>query len=174
MSRSSISAGRLRALVVVCLATGLLAAAPSALLAQAGAAAYGTPIHYESENQAAYQAQLKDGEIQSAAFNYVAHHLHLTLKDGRHVYYSYYPAYEPAQVEAQLKAHAIPIAAQHHAAPKPVHHTLRYVLAAVVVVLVLVVLAVLLLGRRRANAAEVSPPPVEGGRPGAAPPPSAE
>jgi hypothetical protein len=173
MSPTPTWAGRLRALAVVCLATGLLAAAPSALLAQAGAAAYGTAIHYESEDQAAYESQLKNGEIQGAAFNYVAHHLHLTLKDGRHVYYSYYPAYEPAQVEAQLKAHGIPIAAQHHATPKAVHHTLRYVLAGVVIVLVLVVLAVLLLGRRRANAAEASPP-VEGGRPGAAPPPSAE
>ena len=93
---------------------------PSARAARAGAAAaYGTPIQYESEGQAAYESQLKNREIQSAAFNYVAHHLHLTLKDGRHVYYSYYPAYEPAQVEAQLKAHGIPIVAQHHAPTKP-------------------------------------------------------
>jgi hypothetical protein len=161
--------------IALWLVTGLLAAAAFALPPQAGAAAASaTRIHYQVEGLAAYQAQLKHHEIQSAAFNYVAHHLHLTLKDGRHMYYSYYPTYEPAQVEAQLRAHGIPIAAHRHAPVKPVHHTLRYVLAGIVVVLVLIVLAVLLLGRRRANAAEAARPPVEGGRPGAAPPPSTE
>lgn len=175
MRRPMTSARSPQALGALWLTAGLLAVASFGMLAQVGApAAFGAPIQYQAEGLAAYEAQLKNHEVESAAFNYVAHHLHLTLRDGRHVYFSYYPTYEPAQVEAQLKAHGIPVVAHKHAAPKPVHHTLRYVLAGVVVVLVLVVLGVLLLGRRRAGQAEASSRSVEGGRPGAAPPPSAD
>jgi hypothetical protein len=124
-----------------------------------------TSISYEEESLEAFEAQLRAGQIKAAEFNKVAHHLHLTLRDGRYMLVDY-PGHEQPALQAKVLAAGVPVTIEYTPKKaKTVHHTLRYVAAAVLVV-VLILLAVLLIARRRrlaniegGNAAPGTPPP---------------
>jgi hypothetical protein len=131
------------AVLAVCVALAL----PAAGLA---AAEGGTPT-YTKESEQAFQAQLGKGEIASAVFNKPVRSLRLTLKDGRHVIYTY-PKKGSTKLEETLQAKGIAFeqlkgTGKHkHKSPK---HTRRYIAIAVVVVLLIAGGAFLLLRRRR-------------------------
>jgi hypothetical protein len=139
-------------------ATVVTATAPSAV-----------SVHYEEESLEAFEAQLRAAALARAEFNKVAHHLHLTLRDGRHMLVDY-PGHEQPQLQAKLLAAGVPVTIEYTPkAAKPAHHTLRYVAAGALVVVV-VVLGVLLVARRRRLAsrqqgggvgAEMNPPSSE-------------
>jgi hypothetical protein len=176
------AAGRLRsALLALCLATApaapLVAGVASAPAAASTTAAVSTAtappttsFHYEEESLEAFEAQLRAHEVAAAEFNKVAHHLHLTLRDGRHLLVDY-PGHEQPQLQAKIVAVGVPVTIEYTPkSPKPVHHTIRYVAAGILVVLV-ILLGLLLVARRRRLARLEEP-----GRAGASPspPPSAE
>jgi hypothetical protein len=125
-------------------------------------------ISYEEESLEAFEGQLHAGKIKAAEFNRVAHHLHLTLSDGRYMLVDY-PGHEEPGLQAKILAAGVPVTIEYTPKKaKPVHHTLRYVAAGVLVV-VLILLALLLIARRRRLAS------LEGGNAAAgAPPPSSE
>jgi hypothetical protein len=111
-------------------------------------AAPATSVHYEEESPEAFESQLHGGVIARAEFNRVAHHLHLTLRDGRHVLVDY-PGHEQPQLQAKLLAAGVPVTIEFTPkTAKPVHHTLRYI-ALGLLVAVIVVLGTLLVARRR-------------------------
>jgi hypothetical protein len=167
-----------RALVMAaCLALAFCAAlaAPSAQASAAVSATVATAtapstasVHYEEESLEAFEAQLRAAALARAEFNKVAHHLHLTLRDGRHVLVDY-PGHEQPQLQAKLLAAGVPVTIEYTTkAAKPAHHTLRYVAAGALVVVV-ILLGVLLVARRRRLAsgqqggvgAEMTPPSSE-------------
>jgi hypothetical protein len=111
-------------------------------------AAPATSVHYEEESLEAFESQLHGGVLARAEFNKVAHHLHLTLRDGRHLLVDY-PGHEQPQLQAKLLAAGVPVTIEFTpTSAKPVHHTLRYV-ALGLLVAVVIVLGALLVARRR-------------------------
>jgi hypothetical protein len=138
--------------IAACLAPGAAYAASSALVKVTVSTATAPPtssIPYEEESLEAFEAQLRAGQIRTAEFNRVAHHLHLVLRNGRYLLVDY-PGHEQRVLQARLLAAGVPVTIEYTPAAKtkPVHHTLRYVAAALLVV-VLILLAVLLILRRR-------------------------
>jgi hypothetical protein len=129
------------ALVAICLALAL----PAGVFAAAA-----TPT-YTKESKQAYEAQLNKGEIASATFNKPVRSLRLTLKNGRHVLYTY-PKKGSAALEEALAAKSVPVTQLHGKHKKKAtssKHTRRYIALAIVVVLVLGVAGFLLARRRR-------------------------
>lgn len=105
-------------------------------------------VHYEEESLEALEGQLRARAVAEAEFNKVAHHLHLKLRDGRHVLVDY-PGHEQPQLQRKLLAAGVPVTIEYTPkSTKATHHTLRYVAAGILVV-VLVVLGALLIARRR-------------------------
>jgi hypothetical protein len=144
------------------LALGLTASAPP--LAAAATATVRTVAPpatlpaYVEESRSAFEGQLRAGQVREAEFNKVAEHLHLLLRDGRHMLVVY-PGHEQPRIQAQLLAAGVPVAVERtaRAATGTVHHTLRYVAAAILVI-VLLGLALLLIARRRRLAGAAAPP----------------
>ncbi len=107
-----------------------------------------TSVQYEEESIEAFEAQLHGHALAAAEFNKVAHHLHLTLRDGRHLLVDY-PGHEQPKFQAELLAAGIPVTIEYTPkATTSTHHTVRYVAAGILVVL-LILLGVLLVARRR-------------------------
>jgi hypothetical protein len=130
----------------------LFATSPDALAQTAtvhtATAAPTSTIHYEEESFETFEGQLRGRLIAEAEFNKVAHHLHLTLRDARHVFVNY-PGHEQPVIQSALVRAGIPVTIEYTPkAAKSSHHTLRYV-AAGILVAVLIVLGVLLVARRR-------------------------
>ena len=123
-----------------------------ALALPAGVLAAAATPKYTKESKQAYEKQLSKGEIAEAVFNKPVRSLRLTLKDGRHVLYTYEKKGSQALEEA-LTAKGVPVSKlqgtgkkKHKAASK---HTRRYIAIGVVVVLILAGGALLLMRRRR-------------------------
>jgi len=152
----------MRALLAVCLGTGLLA-----LAAPAGAE---TGIHYTRESFGAFQHQLNAGQIHAVVFNKKAHTMHLEMSDGRRLLVSY-PSHNEPQLAALITARGVPVTVPKHTA-KPVHHTLRYVAGGILIVVIIVILGVLLVGRRRGLVEGQGDGPAQGGEAPSAPPPA--
>jgi hypothetical protein len=142
MNRSRRTSKALAAILCLALTPGTLLAAIPATAA--------TVFHFQRESMQQFQRQLAASEIHATTFNKVAHTLHLSMNDHRHLLVSY-PPLEYKKIVASLEAKNIPVAVEKHAkvAAKPAHHKLRYIVGAVLVVVILIVLAVLLMGRRR-------------------------
>jgi hypothetical protein len=105
-------------------------------------------IHYEEESLEAFEDQLRAADIAEAEINKVAHHLHLTLHDGRHQLVEYEGHQEQA-LQSRLLAAGVPVTIEFTTkSTKSSHHTLRYI-AAGLLVAALIVLGVLLVARRR-------------------------
>ena len=120
-------------------------------------------VHYEEESLEAFETQLHSADIAEAEFNKVAHHLHLTLRDGRHQLVDYEGHQEPT-LQQRLLAAGVPVTIEFTTtSTKSTHHTLRYVAAGILVV-VLIVLGVLLVARRR-RLAQLEEQPGAGGQP---------
>jgi hypothetical protein len=128
-------------------------------------------ISYEEESLEAFEGQLRAGQIGSAEFNRVAHHLHLVLRNGRYMLVDY-PGHEQRALQARILAAGVPVTIEYTPAAKtkPVHHTLRYVAAALLVVVLLLLAVLLILRRRRLTRLEEE----EEDAPAAPSPPSAE
>lgn len=133
------------------LGTAALAAIVLALALPAGVLAAAATPKYTKESKQAYEAQLNKGEIAEAVFNKPVRSLRLTLKDGRHVLYSYEKKGSKA-LEEQLSAKGITATelkgsgTKKHKAAK---HKRLYIAIAIVVVLALIGGALLLARRRR-------------------------
>ena len=120
-------------------------------------------VHYEEESLEAFETQLRSADIAEAEFNKVAHHMHLTLRDGRHQLVDYEGHQEPT-LQQRLLAAGVPVTIEFTTkSTKSTHHTLRYVAAGILVV-VLIVLGVLLVARRR-RLAQLEEQPGAGGQP---------
>jgi len=133
---------------------GASTAAPGGATAQAGPTLPPGVIRFQPESFQAFEKQLRAREIHAVTFNKVAHTMHLSLNDHRHMLVSYPPTEEP-QLAAKLEAKGIPVLVEHHRKKVvTVHHTLRYVAAGILAVIVVGVFVVLLLGRRRDLAGE--------------------
>jgi len=122
-----------------------------ALALPAGVLAAAATPKYTKESKQAYEAQLNKGEIAEAVFNKPVRSLRLTLKDGRHVLYTYEKKGSQA-LEEQLAAKGV-TATQLKGTGKKKHkaakHKRLYIAIAVLVVLVLIGGALLLMRRRR-------------------------
>lgn len=127
-------------MAVVCLACACLVLAASA----AGVKASNAGVHFTQESTQAYEQQLAAGQIQAAKFDTKALTMHLTLKDGRHVYVSY-PPHTEAKLVAALRAKGVSVPA----VKKTKSHKLRYIAGGIVIVVVIVVVAILIVRRRR-------------------------
>jgi hypothetical protein len=132
----------------------LLVLAPVALavLALDATAAPGA-VGYQHESLAAFEAQLKGGQIHEATLNKRLRRVHLSLTDGRHMLAEYAPHEEP-HVLAELNARHVPVsvlgaAATKKAGKKPVHHKLRYIAGGIVIAVIVIVGGVMLYNRRR-------------------------
>ena len=131
--------------------TAGLAAIVLALALPAGVLAATATPKYTKESKQAYEAQLNKGEIAEAVFNKPVRSLRLTLKDGRHVLYTYERKGSKA-LEEQLSAKGVAVTElkgtgkKKHKAAK---HKRLYIAVGVVVVLVLAGGALLLARRRR-------------------------
>src|SRR5919201_747073 len=142
MRRSSCSRAGTR---VLCCLLGTLS-----LAAAAGAA---TPA-YEKESEAAWQQQLAARQISSATINKFLQTVRTTLKDGRHVLFTYPKGQEP-RVRKQLAAKHVRVTVLTHsqavkeASKKPRHHKLRYIAGGIVLGLIVLAGAVLLVKRLR-------------------------
>jgi hypothetical protein len=126
----------------------LLAVCVALALPAEGLAAAATP-KYTKESKQAYESQLRKGEIAEATFNKFVRSLRLTLKDGKHVLYSY-PAKGGPQIEGELKAKGVTVKALQggHKHKKSAKHTRRYVAIGVVVILLLAGITFLMFRRR--------------------------
>jgi hypothetical protein len=137
----------------------LVLACLSLLLASASPALAAEGVTYTKQTKQEYESQLANAEIQSAEFNKRARNLHLTLKDGRHVFVHYGKGEEP-KLLGELKAKGIsvtiltPTQAKAEIAKKPVHHKLRYIAGGILIAVIVIVGIVLLVDRRRKRAAE--------------------
>lgn len=108
-------------------------------------------FHFQPENMQQFRQQLASSQIHAVTFNKVAHTMHLSMNDHRHLLVSYPPLQYKAIV-ASLEGKNVPVAVEKHAkaAPKPAHHKLRYIAGGILVLVIVIVLVVLLMGRRRA------------------------
>lgn len=128
-------------------------------LALAVAAAPAAAKSDAKEDQTTYQQQLAANQIASATINKRIGRVHLTLKDGKRVFFHYGKGDRP-KVEEELKAKRVaftvlkPAAAQREEKAQPKKHKIRYIVGGVLVAIVVIVGIVLLVRRRRAALAE--------------------
>jgi hypothetical protein len=135
-----------RSLALILLASALALALPAAAGAEEA-------VTYTEEKLSEYDRQLTRHEVSAVAVNRRARHLHVTLRDGRHMLVSYEPG-EEGNLVAGTEAKGVHVtilktAATSKPAKKAVHHKLRYIAAGILLAVIVVVGAVILIDRRR-------------------------
>jgi ATP-dependent Zn protease len=134
------------------LAAAIIAVLCLALPAAAVAAEEG--IAYTNISLPAWEAKLKDRQIESVTLNKFLRTLRTTLKDGSHVL-AKYPKKQEKVFLAKLEAAHVPVnvltstQAKKETKKKPAKHKIRYIVGGVVIVLIVIGVIVLLLRRRR-------------------------
>jgi hypothetical protein len=126
-------------------------------VAGAGAA----PIRFEHEGMTAFYAQLSAHSVHAVTFNRVAHSLHISLNDGRHML-AVYPPKQYKAITARILAKGVPVKVEKSKSASS-HHKLRYIAAAVLVLIILLVVLVIGLNRRQkgGRSPETEQPPGE-------------
>ncbi len=128
-----------------------LASLALAVLALAAGTALGA-VNYQPESFAAFEAQLKAGQIHDVTVNKRLRTLRVTLNDGGHALAKYAPHEEP-KVLAELTARHVPVTvlgkAQAKKTTKKPAHKLRYIAGGIVIAVVVIVGGVMLYNRRR-------------------------
>ena len=138
-------------LAAACLAAASPVSARTATVTTATAPPKVIPVYIE-ESRAAFESQLKAGQIKEAEFNKVAQHLHLLLRSGKHMLVAY-PGHEEPKLQAMLLADGVPVTIEYTPVKATVHHTLRYIAGGALIVVVLALIALLVWRRRRLAAA---------------------